>query len=330
MNFWEKMLNIDRRWIFLAIGVVVIIPFFARMGLPIIPNREVRSIYNLVDSLGPDNAIMVGWDFDPGTDAENQPMGLAVLRHALGRRIPVFITAYTPLGQGLADIALAQVFDTSLPGNYALVTWSEWEPYRAAGFAGRDSLSLAWEAAGNVLPEGARGWVFEGVDLAFLGYQPLFYLVILGMGNSISRQFPADARGNPVADMPMIRAHKNLRQVDLAITLAGSSACMSWIIYGTAKIGLQVAFGVTAVMATDYYPYIQSGQVIGMMGGLRGAADYEVLSLEGGYTDQTGRAYRGMDVQSLAHIVIILMVILGNIAYFASGMRKKTALKAGR
>jgi hypothetical protein len=37
-----------------------------------------------------------------------------------------------------------------------------------------------------------------------------------------------------------------------------------------------------------------------------------------------------MDVQSLAHLVIIFMVILGNIAYFASGMRKKTALKAGR
>jgi hypothetical protein len=330
MNFWEKMLNIDRRWIFLAIGVVVIIPFFARMGLPIVPNREVRSIYNLVDSLGPDNAIMIGWDFDPGTEAENQPMGLAVLRHALARQIPVFITAWSPLGQGLADMAIQEVTDTEVPGNFAFVTWAEWELFRDAGFAGKDSLVAAWEAAGNVLPEGSKGWLFEGVDLAFLGYQPVFSLVILGMGNSIQAQFPQDMRGNPVGEMPMLRAHKNLRDIDLAVTLSGSGVAVLWIVYGTAKVGLQVAFGVTAVMATDYYPYLQSGQVIGMMGGLRGAADYEVLSLEGGYTDQTGRAYRGMDVQSLAHLVIILMVILGNVAYFASGMRKKTALKAGR
>jgi hypothetical protein len=227
-------------------------------------------------------------------------------------------------------MAIQEVTDTSVPGNYAFVTWAEWEPVRSSGFAGRDSLIAAWEAAGNALPEGANGWLFEGVDLAFLGYQPVFSLVILGMGNSIAAQYPTDTRGNPLPEMPMLQAHKNLRQIDLAVTLAGSSACVSWIVYGTAKVGLQVAFGVTAVMATDYYPYIQSGQVIGMMGGLRGAADYEVLSLEGGYTTVTGRAYRGMDVQSLAHLVIILMVIMGNIAYFASGMRKKTALKAGR
>jgi len=330
MNFWMKMLNIDRRWIFLAIAVVVIVPFFARMGLPLIPNREVRSIYDCIDSLGPRNALMIGWDFDPSTDAENQPMGIALLRHAFARHVPVFMTAYLPLGQGLANMALEQVSDTTVAGNFVIVPWDAWEPFRAQGAEGRDSLEAAWIAAGHRLPEGSRGWVFEGVDLAFLGYQPLFYLVILGMGNSIASQFPSDANGNPVAEMPIIQAHKNLRQVDLAVTLAGSSACVTWIVYGTAKVGLRVAFGVTAVMATDYYPYIQSGQIIGMMGGLRGAADYEVLETQGGYTSSTGRAYRGMDVQSLAHLAIILMVVLGNIAYFASGMRKKTALKAGR
>lgn len=329
-NTWEKMLNIDRRWIFLVIGVVVIVPFFIRMGLPVVPTDEVRSIYSLIDTLETDDAIFVGWDFDPGTEAENQPMGVAVLRHAFSRHVPVFVTAVSPLGQGLAGQGLESVFDTRIPGNYALVRWTDWEPFRAAGHAGRDSLEAVWEAAGNELPEGALGWVFEGVDFAHLGYQPLFTLVILGMGSSIAAQYPTDVSGNPVPEMPMLQAHKNLREVDLAVTLAGSSACMWWVIYGNAKVGLPVAFGVTAVMATDYFPYIQSHQIVGMMGGLRGAAEYEVLETEGGYTLATGNAYRGMDVQSLAHIVIILLVILGNIAFFAGGFHRKTALKARR
>lgn len=326
---WEKFLNIDRRWLYLLIAIVVIVPFFARMGLPVVPTQEVRSIYTLVDSLGPDDAIFIGWDFDPGTEAENQPMGVAVLRHAFARHIPVFLTAVSPLGQGLAEQGLATVFDTRDPGGYVYVPWTEWEPVRPAGYIGRDSLETAWEVDHD-LPEGALGWVFEGVDFAHLGYLPYFSLVILGMGTSIANQYPSDAYGNSLRDMPILQAHKNLREVDLAVTLAGSSACMWWVIYGTSRVGLPVAFGVTAVMATDYFPYIQSGQVIGMMGGLRGAAEYEVLETEGGYTATTAKAYQGMDVQSLAHILIILLVILGNVAYFAGGFHKKTALKSRR
>lgn len=329
-NTWERFLNIDRRWLYLLIALVVIIPFFIRMGLPVVPTQEVRSIYTLIDSLEQDDAIFIGWDFDPGTEAENQPMGIAVLRHTFDRHVPVFITAVSPLGQGLAEQGVASVFDTRVPGNFVYVPWTEWEPVRAAGYVGRDSLESAWEAAGNSLPEGARGWVFEGVDFAHLGYLPYFSLVVLGMGTSIANQYPTDAYGNDLREMPMLQTHKNLREVDLAVTLAGSSACMYWVIYGTSRVGLPVAFGVTAVMATDYFPYIQSGQIVGMMGGLRGAAEYEVLETEGGYTEVTGKAYRGMDVQSLAHILIILLVILGNVAYFAGGFHKKTAMKNRR
>ena len=32
MNVFEKMLAIDRRWIFLAIGIAVIVPFFFPLG----------------------------------------------------------------------------------------------------------------------------------------------------------------------------------------------------------------------------------------------------------------------------------------------------------
>lgn len=330
MNIWEKMLNLDRRWIFLLIGIACIVPFFTPLGLPIIPSAEVLGIYDHIEGLGPDNAIFVGFDFDPGTAAENMPMGVAVLRHAFARNIPVFITAYTPLGQGMAAMAIEAVTDETTTDYFEYVNWEDWATIRDQGIIDRAGIEEAWIAEGNSLPENARGWIFEGRDIAMLGYLPYFHLVILGMSSSIASQYPTDIGGTPLEDMPMYQEHKSLREIDLAVTTAGSSACVSWIIYGREKIGLPVAFGVTAVMATDYYIFIQSGQTVGQMGGLRGAAEYEVLLNENGYNKGFGKAFVGMDVQNIAHLLIIFLVVLGNIAFFAGGFNKKTKLKGRR
>ncbi len=331
MNIWEKMLNIDRRWIFLIIGVVCIVPFLLNIGLPVFPTMEVETIYDYVDLLGPEDAIFIAFDFDPGTAAENMPMAVAGLRHAFARGIPVFMTAVTPLGQGMIRAGIGYVTDPSQEYFFQSVSWEEWAPIRDQGITDKAEIAEAWEAAGNVLPDNALGWVFEGRDYAMLGYAPLFHLVILGMGNSIARQYPQDANGNPLPDMPMLTEHKSLREIDLVITSSGSAACRYWITYGREKIGLPVAFAVTAVMASDYFIFIQSGQIIGQMGGLRGAAEYEVLLEENGVYPTTDKAFQGMDVQSVAHIAIFLFVLLGNIAFFAGGYHKKSQrLKGGR
>ena len=330
MSIWEKMLNLDRRWIFLLIGIACVVPFFTPLGLPILPSEEVTSIYDYIENLNSDNAMFIGFDFDPGTAAENQPMGLAVLRHAFSRNIPVFITAVTPMGQGLAAMAIDELTDETSSDFFVFVPWSEWSDIRDQGMTDRAEIEEAWLAAGNSLPDNARGFVFEGRDLAHLGYLPVFHLVILGMSTSIVSQYPTDVAGNTVEEMPMYQDHKSLREIDLAVTNAGSAVCTWWIIYGREKIGLPVAFGVTAVMATDYYIYIQSGQIVGQMGGLRGAAEYEVLLKENGYNKGYGKAFVGMDVQNIAHLLIIFLVILGNIAFFAGGFHKKTKLKGRR
>ncbi len=330
MNKWERLLNLDRRWIFLLIGVVCIVPFLFRVGMPVYPTSEVQTIYDYIEELGPEDAVFIGFDFDPGTQAENMPMSVAVMRHAFSRGVPVFMTAYSPLGQGMIQQGFDYVTDPTTEGFFQRVSWAEWADLRDAGVTAKADLVTAWEAAGNALPEGAQGWVFEGRDYALLGYQPLFHLVILGMCSSISTQFPVDMAGNPVPEMPMLQEHKSLRDVDLAVTLAGSSACLSWITYGRERVGLPIAFGVTAVMATDYFIYIQSGQIVGQMGGLRGAAEYEVLLLQGGHMPVTDKAFQGMDVQSAAHILILILVVLGNIAFFAGGFHKKGAHLKGR
>jgi hypothetical protein len=46
---------------------------------------------------------------------------------------------------------------------------------------------------------------------------------------------------------------------------------------------------------------------------MAGAAEYETL------VDAPGLATRGMDAQSLAHVFIALMIVLGNLAFLPEG-----------
>ena len=88
-----------------------------------------------------------------------------------------------------------------------------------------------------------------------------------------------------------------------------------WIEYAGSRYGVTIATGLSAVMVTTFTPYLDSHQLAGIIGGLKGAAEYERrLGIK-------GAGSRGMDAQSSAHLSIILLVLLGNVAYFA-GRRK--------
>ena len=55
----------------------------------------------------------------------------------------------------------------------------------------------------------------------------------------------------------------------------------------------------------------------GLLGGMKGAAEYELL------IDTKGSATKGMDAQSSAHALIVLFVIIGNVFYFMGRRREK-------
>jgi hypothetical protein len=49
---------------------------------------------------------------------------------------------------------------------------------------------------------------------------------------------------------------------------------------------------------------------------MKGSADFEKLVYQ--YTERVGQATIGMNAQSFGHLVIIIFIILGNIAFFAT------------
>jgi hypothetical protein len=185
-------------------------------------------------------------------------------------------------------------------------------------------VSMAIQELDRIIPEFDLEY---GVDYVNLGYKDGGQAPMKAMGVSIQDVFPDDVNGNPTDVMPLIDEIKNYDDVEVVITLATGIIGEWWANLINAQFGVDVAVDCTAVSAPKYYAYLRSGQMIGVLGGLKGASEYEKL-LTDQYPDlralyaepaQMKRsAMMGMDVQSIVHLIIIAFIIFGNAMYFAT------------
>ena len=181
-------------------------------------------------------------------------------------------------------------------------------------------ISLYADATGlgeEAVQTAAREYHLEyGKDYVFLGYKPGVTAVMLSLGEDIKKTFPRDFYGKSTAEIPMLAGVQNYAQIPLVVSLTGNNTGMFWVVYAGARYHATVADGVTAVMAAELYPYLQTRQLSGLIAGLKGAAEYEHLVRQAGYVQGSQRASRGMDALSIMHLVIIGFIILGNVGYF--------------
>jgi len=146
-----------------------------------------------------------------------------------------------------------------------------------------------------------------GEDFIYLGFRPQYVSAILQMGEDIRSVYPLDYLNNDWTMTGPFSGVRNYDDIELVISVADGSLPTYWVEYAGARHGQRIATGLTAVMATSYYPYTESGQLVGLIGGLKGAAEYEQLL---GYV---GGGQRGMLAQSSGHILIIALVLLVNL-----------------
>jgi len=156
-----------------------------------------------------------------------------------------------------------------------------------------------------------------GEDYVFLGFRPQYQAAILGMGEDIKRVFPQDYNNLPLEQIPMMKKIKNYGDISLIISVTDGDMPVWWVDYAVSRYHMKLAVATTAVMATSFYPFLSAGQMVGLLGGLKGAAEYEML------IEKPGMGQKGMDAQSVCHLMIILLVIAGNVGYF---MRKPSTV----
>jgi len=340
MNFFEKLQQLDRRWIYLLLAISIILPLVFPFDSRTYVTKPTESLYRMIDSFAPppgvdpvdhNRAFLMVFAHDASTMPELFPMELAVLRHAFERNIKVFTLTFFATAAPIID--------------FALNTVKESFPH-----------------------------IQSGVHYANFGFKvPALALpIVLGMGEDIAEAIDIDAEGRKISSLPIMNNIRNYNEMNLVIEFSGSVAGQTWIAYARPRFGVNVAIGVTAVMAADYYPQLQTGQLVGMLGGLKGAAEYEhlvdnfaavrcreypacrtehpnvcntfscgrefsreILRNEAVHNAITNpdipykfkQARIGMNAQSVAHILIIVFILIGNVGYFVQKHKQKKEMQ---
>ena len=175
-------------------------------------------------------------------------------------------------------------------------------------------LGLGLQAMEILSPE--YGYEY-GKDFVFLAFNPVLSAVMLGMGESIKDVFPKDYYGNNTSELSVLDSVINYKDIPLLMDFSSGDSPVWWVVYANTRYGQKISTGVTAVMAADFYPYLNTGQMTGLINGLKGAAEYEAL------IEFPSEATEKMTSQAVAHLVIILFILTGNIAFFINKRTKK-------
>lgn len=307
MNFFERIAQLDRRWVYLFLVVVVVIAYAFKFPVPVTVTPEVESIYERIENLKRGDKIMVAFDYDPNALAELHPMSFAILEHCQRRGIKVIGVTLSQYGAGMVDNIVR--------------TAAETYPNKIEKFKEYNDRMLE-ETGDNSYKDVVykKDWEY-GIDYCFLGYKPYPALVILGMGQNFRLYFPQDYYNTPLEELDIMDRVNNYDDVKLVIDITAGNTADFWIIYGNGRYNVPLALGLTGVMGADYYQYLHSEQIFGLIGGWKGAAEYETL-----IGMKAGDAQRGMPAQVVAHLTIILFIVLGNVGYFLSRRRKHAEL----
>lgn len=281
--FLERLLRMDRRWIFLFVLLSVAIPIVVPLGLPVTTTESTRKAFEFIEAMKPGDTVLISFDYGPSSAPENDPMAEAVMRQCAIKRLRFVVIALYPLG----------------------------------------GLNLANNAVAKVAAEFPD--LKYGVDYVNLGYKDGASAVMRRMGDDIAGAFPTDEAGTPLSQIPLMKGIGSLRQVQLVFTVATGIIGEWWITQVHPQAGTPIIIGPTAVSAPKYYAFLNSGQLEGMLGGMKGAAEYEKLmraahpEMERFYSSTRAfTATKGMDGQTVMHTVVLLFILLGNLAFFLS------------
>jgi len=162
------------------------------------------------------------------------------------------------------------------------------------------------------------GYIEEGKNYAQLQWLgsilPDIYIVNMA----------SDFKGTFRKEGPIFEGINTIKDLKYIVIAAGNKLPQYYIDMQI-RFGYTLGIAVTAVSGPDFIPYLQTGQINGMVNGLRGAAEYELLlSRKYNNPGDKGTAFAGMASLTLSHVTIIGFIILGNLIHFAEQRRKKS------
>lgn len=278
LDWLAKLEGLDRRWLYAATVIALIVPLVVLIPMPRgSATAATRGLYDRVESCPPDKVVLIDSSWDMGSRAENQAQLECVVRHLCRRRVRFVVTSV-----GVTPFA---------PEFAARVI----EPIAAeAGYEyGRD-----WVNTGFVQAGGSLGAVIDGLC------------------RDVHSVRPQDAKGHPVGELPLMQHVRSIKDVHLVYCITYSPS-PDWISFVKGQHHTPVAFGCMSIMSPEYYTYLDSGQLCGMLAGNLGAAEYEALLA------RPARGTRLLMAAAFGNCAILVAALLGNLGQWAARRKRR-------
>ena len=291
MNKYISILgSLDRRIIFLLIGLSVLIPLIKPdwLSLPIKIDQNTEIVFDTVSNLKEGDKVLLSFAYGASTKPEIHPMAVALLKHLFSKGVYVYIVSLWPEGPIMANQALSDALNSRL-------------------FA--DSV-----------PEYVQ-----------FDYKVGGFVVIKGIADNLREIYKQDINGKSIDQINIMNGINSVKDFDLVFDFsAGVPGNAEWVQYACDPKGVPLSSGCTSIMVTDAIPYVESGQLKGILAGMPGAAEYEKLVYDYMILEQNnnnkyivsdvmverGKAHSRMSAQSVAHLLMVLFIIIGNLAYY--------------
>ena len=290
-TIWERLQTIDRRIIYALLIASIVIPLFVnpdviKKAVPIVPSKQSQDFYDTIEGLaasdpGHKKLVLVDGWWSASTRGENYWQAQAILSHLMQRRIH-----FATLSFDTQNKTLTQTIATRLAAKYHYVY-------------GQDYVS----------------WGYRN--------QSVFVPTLKGLSspNGLQDAIKIDQNGTPLGQIPVMKNIRDLKDIGAIIEISPVGSLPPWVGLVQGKYHTPLLYAPTAVMAPDAYPFLDSGQVSGLLTGVKGAGDYEQLT----HTEAFGT--RATGALSLVYALIIVFVILGNVGYYAG---RAAARREGR
>tara|TARA_Y100000996_G_scaffold134088_1_gene101861 strand:+ start:5460 stop:6356 length:897 start_codon:yes stop_codon:yes gene_type:complete len=283
--------KIDRRIIFFLIGLSVLIPLIKPnwVKLPIKIDNNTKIVYDSISSLNEGDKVLLSFEYGASTKPEVHPMAVALLKHLFSKGIKVYIVSLWPEGPIMAKLAIEEIIDSELFN------------------------------------------IEDGVDYVMFDYKVGGSIVIKNIADDFRGIYKQDYNRKSIDDLKIMDGIYSVEDFDFVFDFsAGVPGNAEWVQYACDPKKVPLSSGCTSIMVTDAIPYVESGQLKGILAGMPGAAEYEkmvydYLVIESDNnnkyineksTIKKGKAFARMSAQSVAHLLMVAFIVLGNLSYY--------------
>lgn len=290
MSLWEKLGRIDRRVLYVLLWIVVLPVLYYPINLPTVMSDLTKEYYDQIEAIPSGSIVVLAFDLGPEGWPELGGMCYASMQHLFAmikeNGIKVVMLTYWATGATLITNCFEEVYG----------------PMDKMGAVyGEDWVNLGYIAGGEV---GMSSFADD----------------VWGIS-------PTDYQGTLVSAIPLMQQVRTIDDIYMLVSVESGTPGLPEYIrqWQTRKTDLKMLIGALGVSIPGVEPY-RPHVVQAYLPGGKGASEY--ISLLGAkipamLTGQMGKIAVGVnDALSTSHVLVIIFVAIGNIAYFLVPRRK--------